>query len=485
MASITTEVAVVGGGLGGIALALRLKHERVDFLVLDKADGVGGTWRANTYPGAACDIPGHLYWYDLATVPADEQPDWERVYPTQREILTSIEALVRARAIDRHVRSGVEVLEAQWRGDAWHLRTAGGDRIVAELLVTATGQLSRPALPDVPGRDSFAGPAFHTARWDHEIDLRGKRVACIGAAASAVQCIPTIAPVADRVTVFQRSPNHLLPRLDRSYTADERRLFRDPAWRATSRQTCYEWQEALYRAFRTGVTGSDAQGYLDTAREHLAAAVSCPELRAKLWPEFAFGCKRPLICDDFYPTLMRDNVELVTDRIDRIGPPGVYTRNEHYPVDVIIYATGFEAQSFVGNLAIHGLTATLAEAWHSGVVSYNGVMVTGFPNMFMIYGPYSGLGHNSVLLTMENQADFIMQARRALRERGRRVVDVSYAAMLAADDRIATRVGSHVWGRGCASWWKDANGRVTAIWPGDVADHRAHLQLDPAALTWR
>ncbi len=475
------EVAILGAGIGGLGLATRLAMagER-SFVVLEKEDAVGGTWRDNTYPGASCDVQSHLYWYSF-----DEHPDWSRVFAFQPEIQRNVERLVERHGLAEHIRLGAEVTSAHWDDEAgrWVIATSGGEQIRARTFVTAWGQLNRPSFKGVPGRERFTGPSFHSARWQHDVDLTGKRVACIGNGASAVQFLPEIAEQVGHLTVFQRTPNYVVPREDRPYTEAERELFRqDRAAFEESRNGYYVEHEGWIGAMKLEANPV-AEEFTKVARAHLEAQVPDPELREKLWPDYPIGCKRIIIADTFYPALVRDNVELVTEKLEGIEPEGVRTADGVlHEVDVIIYATGFETLSFVGDLDIRGRDGlALKEAWADGPEAYLGLTVTGFPNLFMLYGPNTNLGHNSIIAMLECQFDYVLQGLEATRTSGaagltvRPDVQQQYNAQLQEELRGSSFAGS------CNSWYKTPDGRVTNNWSGSVEQYKERTaRFEPA-----
>lgn len=469
----TYKIAILGAGLGGLGMATRLKMEgETSFVVLEKADAVGGTWRDNTYPGASCDVQSHLYWYSF-----DKHPDWTRVFAFQPEIQRNVEALVERRGLAEHIRLGAEVTDAHWDQDEglWVIRMSSGEEVRAETFVTAWGQLNRPSFKGVEGRESFRGASFHSARWDHDVDLAGKRVACIGNGATAVQFIPEVAEVAAQLTVFQRSANYVVPREDRPYDDEERELFRSDIERyRESRNGYYVDHEGWLGAMKLE-PNPVSEEFTNVARTHLETQVPDPELRAKLWPDYPIGCKRILIADTFYPALMRDNVELVTDGVQRIEPEGVRTEDGRlHEFDVIIYATGFETLSFLGNLQITGRDGlSLKDAWHQGPEAYLGITVAGFPNMFMLYGPNTNLGHNSIITMLECQFEYVLQALHAREQSSAAALDVRAEAMRRFNEQLQDELRGTSFAGSCNSWYKTKDGRITNNWSGSVEEYKA------------
>ena len=467
------KIAIIGAGLGGIGMAIRLKDGgEHDFTLLEKAGRVGGTWRDNTYPGAACDVQSHLYWFSF-----DDQPDWSRVYPLQAEILANIDRLVDRHAIRPHIRLDAELASAHWNDAAahWQLALKDGRALTADTVITAWGQLNRPSTKDIAGVESFAGEWFHSARWNHGVKLEGRRVASIGNGPSAAQFIPEVAAVAGHLTVFQRSPNYVVPRMDRPYTTAERRMFLDePARLAESREGFYQEHETWHQAMRQGTPTAAEFGRV--ARAHLEAQVTDPALRERLWPSYPVGCKRLVISDDFLPAFNRPNVTLETGHIERIEAGGVrLSSGRLHEVDVIIYGTGFDTLQFLGTGDVTGRGGqSLRQTWQAAPEAYLGMTVAGFPNFFMLYGPNTNLGHNSILLMLECQYRYIMEALGAIDAKGGRPIEVKPDALAAFNARLQEELAGSSWAGSCLSWYKTADGRITNNWAGSVEDYKAH-----------
>jgi cation diffusion facilitator CzcD-associated flavoprotein CzcO len=472
------SVVIIGAGFGGIGMAIRLKRAGIhDFVLLEKAADLGGTWRDNTYPGATCDIPSHLYSFSF-----EPKTDWSRKYPAQREILDYLRQCVRRHGLRPHLRFGAEVSEARFDEDAglWRITTDDSE-FATRVLVPACGQLSSPAYPDIEGRDTFQGPSFHSARWDHRCDLAGKRVAVIGTGASAIQFVPPVAERAERLSLFQRSAPYVIEKPDRPYARWEQALFTAlPGVQALSRAKAYLQYESRALGFVRFPKLMDLYGQM--FRRQLAESIADPHLRAALTPRYPMGCKRILISNDFYPAVTRSNVDIVTDPIERIGPHEVITRNgTEHEADVIIYGTGFQANDFLAPMKIVGRNERdLNEAWRDGAEAYLGILVSGFPNLFLLYGPNTNLGHNSILYMLESQFRYILGCLRAIRRHSVRWIDVRPDVQHGFNRDMQRRFRNTIWDQGCTSWYKTADGRIVNNWPGfTFAYRRATRRPDP------
>jgi len=458
-----------------VAAAVELRRRGItDLRVLEKADRVGGVWRQNIYPGAACDVPSSLYSYSFV-----RNPGWPRRYAQQPDILDYIERVSREHGITDLLTTGTEVVAARWDDETstWTVSTrrgaAEGPTYVADLVVFAQGQLSRPSVPDLPGRDDFAGPAFHSAEWDRDIDWNDKRVAVIGTGASAVQFVPHLAREAVRITVFQRSAPYVVPKPDRGYTRAHLRLFdRLPSTQTFGHELTRAGSEQLNRAL--GEQGRLTR-VLETAfRLHLRHQVSDPGLRAKLRPDYPIGCKRLLFSNDWYPAVVRDNVDVVTHGVSGVDRRGVQTDDGgHHPADVIVWGTGFRATEFLAPVEITGRAGRpLAEEWQEGAHAYLGITVPGFPNCFIVYGPNTNLGGSSIISMIECQTGYLGQAVEALARGDADALDVRRDVSDRYDVEIQDRLSRSVWAAGCASWYQTPSGRITTNWPGQVQEYR-------------
>ncbi|MGH2979193.1 MAG: flavin-containing monooxygenase [Solirubrobacterales bacterium] len=457
-------IAILGAGFGGLGMAIRLKQEGVDdFVVFERDPDVGGTWWANSYPGCQCDIPSHLYSYSFAP-----NPEWTRTYPLQEELGRYARDCAERYGLIDHIRLGCEVTAAQWdeATTRWRIDTSDGE-FTADVLVAAPGFLSEPSIPELPGLGRFAGEVFHTARWNHDHDLTGRRVAVVGTGASAIQAVPAIQPIVEHLGVFQRTPPWVLPHRDRPITDFERRVYRRfPALQRLVRAGVYWSRELIVPglAFEPRMM----KGLERIARRHMEKQVTDPELRAKLTPGYIMGCKRILPSNDWYPALQQPNVELVTEGIREIQPDGIVTADgRKHEIDTIVLATGFKVTDI--SLAhrirdAHGVS--MADAWQGSPQAYLGTAVVGFPNLFFVTGPNTGLGHNSLLFMIEAQLSYVLDALRQMQQRGATRIEVRRDAVETYNAYIQRRLVRSVWNTGgCSSWYLDRTGRNTTIWP--------------------
>ncbi len=472
-----TRIAVIGAGHSGLCMGMRLKQAgQHDFVILEKAATLGGTWRDNTYPGASCDAPSFLYSFSFA-----QKTDWSRRFAWQPELLGYSTELAIRHGLLPHCRFNAEVSAASY-DDAtgtWTLTCTDGSSIVADFVVAGVGQLNRPSTPQIPGQAEFTGPQFHSAQWNHGVDLAGKRIAVIGNAASAVQFVPQIAPLAAQLTVFQRSANWLLPRKDRLYAPRTQRLLtRFPALA----KLYHDVQWFFFGELQLTPLMKQVRPVQALARwkslAHLRRQVRDPALRAKLVPQFPIGAKRVLFNDDYYPTLTRPNVALVTDAIERIEPDGVRTgTGTLHAADVIIYATGFKSTDFLAPMRITGRDGLdLRQEWSRGARAYLGVTVSGFPNFFMLYGPNTNLGHNSILVMIEAQVGYILDVLEQMRARGLRRIDVKRDVLEAYNHSLQQDLARSVWAATGASWYKLADGTITNNWPHSTIRYQRLLR---------
>jgi len=468
------RVAVIGAGFGGIGLAIAFKRAGIeDFVVLDRADDIGGIWRDNSYPGLCCDVPSHLYSFSFRPW------RWSRRFPPREEILGYMRGLVAEHGLGPHLRLGNGVVAAEFdAGRAlWNLTMDDGTTLQATSVVCAVGQLGRPALPDIPGRDEFAGPSWHSGRWNHDVDLAGKRVAVVGTGASAIQFVPEVAKVAGQVDLYQRSAPYVLPKADRPYREAEQDLYdRLPLVRKADRLRIFLYGELLTSGFV--LSPKLLGGPMQLWRRQLRAQIADPGLRAKCVPDYVMGCKRVVFSNDWYPTMTRPNVELITDRIERIAPGGVVTADGvTRPADVIVYGTGFKAVELLTPMQVTGRDGErLQEAWRDGAQAYLGITVSGFPNFFMLYGPNTNLGGNSIIYMLEGQIGYVLSAVQALEAQRLAWLDVRPEVQESFNSWVQKASRTSVWETGCHSWYTTATGRNTNNWPDHTFMYRYRVR---------
>jgi cation diffusion facilitator CzcD-associated flavoprotein CzcO len=468
----TYRVIIVGAGFGGIGMGLALKKAGIhDFLIVDKAGDLGGIWRDNTYPGAACDVPASLYSFSFAP------GRWSRRFPPQPEILDYLRGLAAEHGLGPHLRLGTGVTAAEFdeRRAEWTLTFDNNEQQRARAVVSAVGQLNRPRLPDIPGRADFAGPSWHSARWDHDVDLAGRRVAVIGTGASAIQFVPEIAKTAARVDVYQRTPPYILPKPERPPGQDGL-AERVPVLRKVERLRTFLYGELLTTGFVLSPRFLAAPMRL--WRRQLDEQITDPELRRKCVPDYVMGCKRVLFSNDWYPTLARPNVKLITDPIERIEAGGVVTAGGvTRPADVIVYGTGFATLDFLAPMEVTGRGGrSLRELWHDGAEAYLGISVAQFPNFFMLYGPNTNLGGNSILYMLEGQIGYVLAALQALDREDLDWLDVRPDVQRTFNAWVNKASATSVWESGCHSWYTTAAGRNTNNWPDHTFLYRYRVR---------
>jgi cation diffusion facilitator CzcD-associated flavoprotein CzcO len=475
-----SSVAVVGAGFGGVGAATMLRMAGYDdVVVFERGERVGGVWHHNTYPGAACDVPSHLYEFSFAP-----NPRWSRRYAPQVEIQTYLEDVAREHGVLDRIRTGTEVTHARWVEDRhkWELETTAG-RHEADVLLTACGQLSVPKTPPIPGLESFDGPAFHTARWRHDVDLAGKRVAVVGTGCSAIQTVPAIQPVAAHVDVFQRSPGWTIPKMDFAYKERTKQLFaRFPLLQRLDR-------EAVFAFMELGALGMTSQRWLlrpfrALGRWQINRAIKDPELRRKVTPPDEIGCKRIMLTDEWYPALTRPNVELVTEQIDEVTSTGIRTADGvERPTDVLVLATGFKTHGFVAPMEIVGADGrTLAEEWADVPRAYLGMSVPSFPNLFLLYGPNTNGGTGSVIYVVEAAMAHVLAALRELELGAATRIELRPETADEFDRELRAALSESVWHTGCTSWYLDENGNDPNQWPWLWSTYRRRTsRLAPGA----
>ncbi|MCU1646246.1 MAG: Cyclohexanone monooxygenase [Nocardia sp.] len=459
------SILIIGAGFAGLGMALELqRHGLSNFTILEKAADLGGVWRENTYPGAACDVPSPLYSWSF-----EPKSDWPRRFSHQADIHQYMRTVAEKHDLPAKIEFGVEVDEAEFDEQAgiWRVRTTDGVTHIADILIPAVGQLSRPAMPNLPGIDSFTGAAFHSAEWDHSVDLTGKRVACIGTGASAIQYIPAIVPLAAHLTLFQRSAAWVLPKFDTEYSEIHKALFKHvPITRMAERFAIWSLFEVLALAL-TDIPAMKTP-VIALADRHREKQVPDPALRAKLTPDYAAGCKRGLFSNEYMPALGQTNVTVETTGIEAVTPTGIRTTDgvEH-PVDVIVYGTGFKGTEFLAPMNIYGVGGRkLADAWSAeGARAYLGISVPDFPNLFMMYGPNTNVGSGSIIYMLESQARYIRQVVEYLAPKPGTFLSARAEVEQSWDDWLQRRLKDTPWNF-CSSWYRNASGRITNNWPG-------------------
>ena len=459
------DVAIIGAGFSGLCMAIALKKAGTQtFRVFEKADDLGGTWRDNRYPGCACDVPSHLYSFSF-----EQNPDWSRSYSPQPEIWRYMKQCADKYGIGSHLRFGTAVTEARFdeTNHFWRITLASGETITARALVSGVGALHLPAFPKIKGLENFAGRAFHSSEWDETADLTGQRVGVIGTGASAIQIVPAIADKVKQLTLFQRTPPWVLPRMDQSFSERAKRRFR-----------AIPGLQRLFRGFIYANMEMRALGFLGNrklmqrvekfAHDYLEKTIPDPELRKALTPDYQIGCKRILVSDDYYQSFNRPNVALATSPIDHATANGIVTADgQTHEFDTLIYATGFRANEPMAELNIVGRSGhTLAHEWRAGAEAYYGITVAGYPNFFVLLGPNTGLGHNSIIFMIEAQVRYVMHCLGWLFREGADEVEVRRDVQRAFNAKLKADMNRTVWQSGCHSWYLNENGTNSTIWPG-------------------
>lgn len=459
------DVAIVGAGFGGLGLAIRLKQNGIDnFRIFEQAEDVGGVWRDNRYPGAACDVPSHLYSFSF-----EPKPDWGRVFSPQQEIYAYLRHCADKYLLRPKIRFGTRVTEARFdetRGE-WEVALDTGERCRARALIMAVGALNVPQYPDIEGMDSFGGTVMHTAEWQSDCSLKGKKVAVVGTGASAIQVIPSIQPDVEQLTVFQRTPPWVLPKHDRSLSMSEHQRFKRWPWvQKMLRRLQYIKMESVLPAFiwdslltRIGEAA---------ARRYINSQIRDPELRNKLTPDYSIGCKRVLLSDDYYPALRQPNVEVIAEGVARMDESGIVASDgERRDVDVVVLATGFKVPSAGAPMPIYGLGGRkLQDDWAVGAEAYKGISVTGYPNMLYLMGPNTGPGNTSVIFYIESQIRYVVKYLKRLQAFSDGSLNVRPVVQRDFNQRIDRMFQGTTWTSGCHSWYLTEDGRNTTLWPG-------------------
>lgn len=463
------DVAIVGAGFGGLGLAIQMKrHGLTDFVVIERSGDVGGTWNSNTYPGAQCDIPSNLYSWSFAL-----KPDWSRAYPLRDEIHGYFRDCVEHFDVGGYIHLNTEMLNAEWTGEDWSVETSDGT-VEARVLVAAPGLLSEPSIPDLPGLEDFQGAYFHTANWDHDRDLTGSNVAVVGTGATAIQVVPRIKDQVRKLTVFQRTPPWVIFTLDRNVSKLAHWLYpRVPGVQQATRTAMWAALEPL--ALGMSRWPFLLKGHEMASRVMMRRQISDPELRERLVPDYPLGCKRMLLSNDWYRALDAPNVDLISQGVEEVREKSlVASDGSEVPADTIVFATGFTPTNPPIAKRLRGRAgATLAEVWQGSPQSYLATTVAGFPNLFLLYGPNSNLGHNSIVYMLESQMNYVMGALKAMRERGHNALEVRPEVQDAFNEEMQSRLARSVWDAGgCGSWYLDQHGRDSTMWPGFTYEFR-------------
>ncbi|MCE2679677.1 MAG: NAD(P)/FAD-dependent oxidoreductase [Burkholderiales bacterium] len=466
-----TDVIIIGAGFGGLAMAIALKKAGFqDFLILEQGQSAGGTWRDNQYPGAACDVESHLY--SLSAAP---NTHWSRKFGAQAEIKNYIDNCVKEQGLANHIRYGVTVSDATFNDNSelWNVACESGEMFTSQVLVSACGQLNRPAYPKLKGLERFKGQVFHSARWDHTFDLTGKRVAVIGTGASAIQFVPEIVDKVASLTLFQRTAAWVISKGDRPFNLAEKWAFKNLPLLDNAYRGLIYWKNE-FRALGFTQFSKALEVFALEAKYMAKRDIKDPEKRKKAIPDYKIGCKRILISNEWYKALNKSNLDLVSTGISNISENAVHTTDgvEH-EVDAIIFGTGFSSTEFLSPMKIHGRNGLdLNEAWKEGAHAYKGITVSGFPNFFMLYGPNTNLAHSSIIFMLECQVRYVMDAVKWLKQSRARSIDVKPEALSAFDIRTQKKLEGTVWQSGCKSWYITESGRNVSNWPGFTFTYR-------------
>ena len=461
--SLDTEIAIIGTGFSGISMAVHLQKLKMNqFTIFEKSDRVGGTWRENTYPGSACDIPSYLYSFSFAP-----NRNWSKRNAEQPEILEYIEKVFKKYHLDQQTLFQKEIVKAEFDDSQgrWFLTDQEGMQYRCKVLITCCGQLSRPMLPPIQGLKTFQGEVFHSANWNHDYDLKGKSIGIIGNGASAIQIVPRIVKDVKRLTIFQRSAHWILPKLDPSFSQPQKFMLAHlPGFHHFYRWYLYVTHEArFFGLYRGSIL---AKWYQHRVQQQLKKQITCSESRKLLIPDYPIGCKRTLISSEYYSAIQNSNVYLVNSPISKIGQDAIYTLQSSYTVDGIILATGFKSTEFLSPMTITGLhQQNLNKVWEKGAEAYLGMTVTGFPNFFMLYGPNTNLGHNSILLMIESQSRYISQCVKMIFSKNLKYLNTSPAASLNYNQMIQRKMQKTAWTSGCHSWYMNTDGKIVNNWP--------------------
>ena len=458
------NVAIIGTGFGGLGMAINLKKAgEDDFVIIERAASVGGTWRDNHYPGAACDVQSHLYSFSFAP-----KHDWSRKFAEQPEIEGYLNDCADNYDVRKHIRFNTELQSANFdeASGLWTLQTSNGV-VVARSVVMANGPLSQPATPNLPSLENFKGTTFHSAQWNHDHDLNGERVAVIGTGASAIQFVPKVVPQASELYLFQRSGAWVTPKSDRAFFKFEQWLFKNlPIYDRAYRYWIYWLNEVRALGFTSFQFALKAFGLL--GKLSINRAIKDADKRRKVTPTWNIGCKRILLSNDYFPALAQEHVDIIDTGIERIEENAIITKDgRRVEVDTIIFGTGFKATNFLSPVTFTGLNGIdLNEAWRNGVTTYKGMNLHGFPNLHLIYGPNTNLSHNSAVFMLECQMQHIKKCVLAMKQNGWKHINVRKEAELAWDEAVQKKLKTSVWASGCSSWYIDATGKIVNMWPG-------------------
>lgn len=466
------HITIIGSGIGGLCMAIQLRRANINnFEIIEKAADIGGTWRDNTYPGCACDVPSHLYSYSF-----EVRPDWSRMFPPREEIFDYLTGLATKYNLYEKTRFNTEVTSITYdeATQKWQIKTADNQVRITDIVVSALGQLNRPKLPNITGQDEFKGIMFHSAQWEHHHDLNNKQIAVIGNGPSSAQFIPEIARIAKKLTVFQRSPCHIVPRRDKPYSATQKMMFKYiPGFVHLYRSMIYWSLEKNFTLFNPALAPRFFIKILGLNRDlvqeinhQFEEQVKDKKMQKILRPDYPVGCKRVVIADDYYPALMRDNVHIETQKINEITPEGINVNGQIQKFDTIIYGTGFASTDFLAPIDIIGKNQTkLKKTWDSGAEAYLGITIPDFPNFFMIYGPNTNLGHNSIIFMIECQTKYIISAIQNMHKNQIQTIMLRPEKMESFAEYLKIRLESSVWGADCNSWYKNTDGKIVNNWP--------------------
>ncbi len=469
MAEQPLTALIIGAGFAGIAAAIKLRQAGIDdFIIAEKTGGISGTWYDNVYPGAACDVPSHLYSYSFAP-----NPNWSRRFSPAHEIRKYAEDIVETYDLNKHIRGRTEIYSARFDENLalWSVKTSKGETITTRFLITSVAILGTPNWPNIKGADSFKGKQIHSARWDKDLNLANKRVAVIGSAASAVQIVPQVAKTCKQVSVLQRTANWIIPRMDRPYSSFEKSLFKHlPFTMKLTRLAMQAYLEyVFFRVF-------NKQGWINrmfkkNADKYRAKKIKDKELRRKLTPDYPIGCKRILLSDDYYDTLLQDNVELITHGIERITPGGIkFNNGQDIKADILIYTTGFKATEFLTQIDLTGLGGAKLSDWRANPKAHKGLVIENMPNAFFLLGPNTGLGHASMILMIEAQMPYMLQLIQKINPG--QYFTVKPEAVKAYNQEIQTRLSTSIWATSCQSWYKTKDGSIPTLWPNPTYSYK-------------